>query len=86
MPRSFSIGQDLERFVDDEVAAGRFRDADAVVRAGLRLLGGLHEGDGNDSTLRRLIEDGEASGLSDEDPELFFDRLEARHTRRPDRP
>lgn len=35
---SISLGNHFEDFVDDKVAAGRFKNASEVIRAGLRLL------------------------------------------------
>lgn len=79
MPRSFALGEHLEAFIAEQVRSGRYNNASEVVRAGLRLLE-----DSNDlhamkvAALRRAIEDGEASGVSDRDPEAFFRALEAR--------
>ncbi len=35
MPRSFTLGEHFEHFIDDQLASGRFNNASEVVRAGL---------------------------------------------------
>lgn len=44
-----------EKFIEEQVAAGIFKDADAVVSAGLRLLG---SNEGKLVELQRLIQEG----------------------------
>lgn len=34
MPRSFTLGEHFELFIDDQLASGRFNNASEVVRAG----------------------------------------------------
>lgn len=41
MPRSYHVGEHIERFIDSQVEAGHYADASEVVRAGLRLLEAL---------------------------------------------
>ncbi|ODS54093.1 MAG: hypothetical protein ABS36_11645 [Acidobacteria bacterium SCN 69-37] len=38
MPRTYDIGEHLERFIDSQVETGHYADASEVVRAALRLL------------------------------------------------
>lgn len=42
MPKPFDLGDHFERFIADQVAAGRYRNESDVVLAGLRLLE-MHE-------------------------------------------
>ncbi|MCZ7855726.1 type II toxin-antitoxin system ParD family antitoxin [Agrobacterium salinitolerans] len=54
MPEIHLSEQD-EKFIEEQVAAGIFKDADSVVSAGLRLLG---SNEGKLVELQRLIEEG----------------------------
>jgi antitoxin ParD1/3/4 len=80
MPRSFALGTHFEAFIDAQVKDGRYNNASEVVRDALRLLE-------DEETLRalrlaelrRLAEEGGASGLSDEDGEAVLARLEAKY-------
>jgi antitoxin ParD1/3/4 len=65
MPKttSISLGRHLERFIEKQIAGGRFATASEVVRAGLRL---LEEDDAKLAALRVALEEGEASGLAED--------------------
>lgn len=54
MPEIHLSEQD-EKFIEEQVAAGIFKDADAVISAGLRLLGSK---EGRFVELQRLIQEG----------------------------
>lgn len=54
MPEIHLSEQD-EKFIEEQVAAGVFKDADAVISAGLRLLGSK---EGRFVELQRLIQEG----------------------------
>lgn len=54
MPEIHLSEQD-EKFIEEQVAAGIFKDADAVISAGLRLLGSK---EGSFVELQRLIQEG----------------------------
>jgi antitoxin ParD1/3/4 len=56
-----SLGDHFETFVDERIAAGRFKNASEVIRAGLRL---LEEEDGKILALRKAIKDGTDSGIA----------------------
>ena len=45
-----SLTPDLERFVKDQIASGRFRSASEVVGEGLRLLAGSSQGESDRRT------------------------------------
>jgi antitoxin ParD1/3/4 len=56
---SVVLGDHFAGFVDKQVESGRYATASEVVRAGLRL---LEEQEARLDALRRLIDDGDASG------------------------
>ncbi len=58
---SVSLGDYFETFVDKSVAAGRFKNASEVIRAGLRL---LEEEESKLLVLRKAIKDGVDSGVA----------------------
>ncbi len=79
MPTSVALGSHFERFVREQVQAGRFNNASEVVRAGLRL---LEEGEQRRQleldALRAAIAAGRASG-EPKSANVVFDRLEAKY-------
>jgi len=80
MPRSFALGHGFEAFIDAQVREGRYNNASEVVRDALRLLEDQEKlRELRLAELRRLAEEGRASGLSAEDGEAVLDRLEAKY-------
>lgn len=59
---SISLGEHFESFIADQVESGRFSSASEVVRAGLRR---LEDDESKLGALRRMLTEGEQSGLSD---------------------
>ncbi|MDE1150046.1 MAG: type II toxin-antitoxin system ParD family antitoxin [Azospirillaceae bacterium] len=59
---SVSLGDHFTRFVENQVAQGRYSNASDVMRAGLRL---LEEHEAQLATLRAALIEGEESGISD---------------------
>ena len=63
--RNVNLTDALDRFVADRVASGKYENASEVVRAALRE---LERHEANDALkmerLRRLLEEGEASGIA----------------------
>jgi antitoxin ParD1/3/4 len=55
--KSYVVGERFEKFIDREIASGRFNNASEVVRAGLRL---LENEEAKLAELRRLIDEGDA--------------------------
>jgi antitoxin ParD1/3/4 len=80
MASSYTLGTRFEAFIKELVASGRYNNASEVLREGLRLLEDREKlREIRIAELRRLAEEGEVSGLSDEDGEAFLDRLEAKY-------
>jgi antitoxin ParD1/3/4 len=77
MPRSFALGEHFEEFIDAQVTGGRYNNASEVVRDALRLL--EDQDRQRQLELRRLLDQGRASGLSDEPGEAVLDRLETKY-------
>ena len=75
---SISLGDHFTRFVDQQLAQGRYGSASEVVRAGLRL---LEEHEAKVKALQQALIEGEESGPSQP---FDFDRfLEGKRTRQP---
>lgn len=75
-----AVGERFRAFVAEQVTGGLYRDAAEAVSAALRLLDG-HEwpkGLPSNAEIRAMVEEGDVSGESDEDPAIFFDRLRAK--------
>ncbi|HET8705813.1 MAG TPA: type II toxin-antitoxin system ParD family antitoxin [Pseudomonadales bacterium] len=59
---SISLGEHFDTFISSQIESGRYGSASEVVRAGLRL---LEESDSKIRVLRKMLDEGEQSGLSD---------------------
>jgi antitoxin ParD1/3/4 len=77
MPRSFALGEHFEEFIDAQVTGGRYNNASEVVRDALRLQEDRERQ--RQLELRRLLDQGPASGLSDAPGEAVLDRLEEKY-------
>ena len=70
---SVTLGEHLEKFISKEVASGRYRSADEVIKSALRLL------ESDETKRQSLIEAqqvGEQSGfVSDFDPKVHLEKL-----------
>lgn len=65
--RNVNLTVELDRFVRRRVKAGRFENASEVVRAGLRTLEREErEFEAKLAALRKAIDEGDASGIADE--------------------
>jgi antitoxin ParD1/3/4 len=81
MPRSFALGDRFEAFIDSQIEGGRYNNASEVVRDALRLLEDREKlRELRFSDLRRLSEEGRASGLSEKDGEAVLDRLWSKYS------
>jgi len=59
---SITLGSHFESFINNQLKTGRFSSTSEVIRAALRL---LEEEETKLSTLRKLLEEGEQSGIAD---------------------
>lgn len=72
---SVSLGDYFEKFVDDRVSEGRFKNASEVIRAGLRL---LEDEETKITALKNAISEGIQSGIAkDFDPKKHLESLKA---------
>jgi antitoxin ParD1/3/4 len=80
MASSYTLGSRFETLIKELVASGRYNNASEVLRDGLRLLEDRERlREIRIGELRRMSEEGRASGLSDESSDAFLDRLEAKY-------
>jgi len=70
---SVTIGDQLEAFIAQQVAAGRYCSASEAVRAGLRL---LEERETKFAAIREALRHGEASGRADYSLESLLEELD----------
>lgn len=70
---SMTLGEHFDNFIAGQVASGRFGSASEVVRAALRL---LENAETRLETLRKLLDEGEQSGIADYDFETFMAELD----------
>jgi len=75
MPKNTSItlGKHFEGFIARQIEEGRYASASEVVRAALRL---LEDNERKVAALRKLINEGEASGTSDYNYDAFMHELD----------
>ncbi len=77
---SFDFPPELRRWIEVRLAEGRYADAADYVRDLVRRdQDQASEWEEDTARVRQLIEEGEASGLSDDDPFELIDRLIARN-------
>lgn len=72
---SISLGEHFDSFIVSQIESGRYGSASEVVRAGLRM---LEDSESKLSTLRRMLAEGEQSGLVDYSYESFITELDER--------
>ncbi len=69
---SITLGPHFEHFIGKQLETGRFSSVSEVIRAALRL---LEEEETKLSTLRKLLDEGEESGISNYTLTGFIDEL-----------
>ncbi len=74
---SISLGEHFESFIAHQIESGRYGSASEVLRAGLRL---LEDTENKLNVLRRMLAEGEQSGLADYNYEAFIAELDKRST------
>jgi len=76
---SIALGSHFERFVENSIKEGRYKNVSEVVRAGLRI---LEEEENKVSILRRALIEGEKSGfVEDFDPKQFLKELKENYAK-----
>ena len=73
---SISLGEHFDGFIAYQLESGRYSSASEVVRAGLRL---PEDNERKLDTLRRLLAEGEQSGLANYSYAYFFAGLDERN-------
>lgn len=75
MPKntSMTLGDHFDGFITQQIAEGRYASASEVIRAGLRM---LEDNEQKLATLRRLLEEGEKSGVAEYSYESFMNELD----------
>ena len=71
---SITLGDHFDGFIAGQVESGRFGSASEVVRAGLRM---LENTETRLNSLRKALDDGEKSGISDYEYEAFMTELDS---------
>ena len=79
MPKntSISLGEHFDTFVAEQLNSGRYSSTGEVVRAGLCL---LEDAETRLGTLRKMLQDGENSGVADYDYDSFIEELDREDT------
>ncbi len=71
---SITLGDHFDRFISGQVESGRFGSASEVIRAALRL---LENTETRLETLRKMLDEGENSGVADYDYDAFMAELDS---------
>ncbi len=71
---SITLGDHFDSFITGQVESGRFGSASEVIRAALRL---LENTETRLEALRRMLDEGEKSGVADYDYEAFMAELDS---------
>ncbi|MBA1446712.1 MAG: type II toxin-antitoxin system ParD family antitoxin [Gammaproteobacteria bacterium] len=71
---SITLGDHFDGFISGQVESGRFSSASEVVRAALRM---LENTETKLETLRKMLDEGEQSGIADYDYDAFMTELDS---------
>ncbi|GAB1411112.1 type II toxin-antitoxin system ParD family antitoxin [Desulfovibrionales bacterium] len=74
---SISLGEHFDGFIASQIESGRYGSASEVVRAGLRM---LEDAESKLNSLRRMLAEGEQSGLADYNYDAFIAELDEHDT------
>lgn len=74
---SISLGEHFDGFIAQQLETGRYGSASEVVRAALRL---LEDSESKLNALRRMLNEGEQSGLTDYSYETFIAEMDSAGT------
>jgi antitoxin ParD1/3/4 len=74
---SVTLGDHFEAFIANQIDSGRFASASEAIRAGLRL---LEEHEMKLAALRRALEEGENSGLTEYSLQGLLDELDKEYS------
>ncbi|MBK8974033.1 MAG: type II toxin-antitoxin system ParD family antitoxin [Hahellaceae bacterium] len=71
---SITLGEHFEGFIANQINSGRYGSASEVIRAGLRM---LEKSETKTEALRRMLEEGEKSGIAEYSFDTFIEELDA---------
>lgn len=71
---SITLGDHFDGFISGQVESGRFSSASEVVRAALRM---LENTETKLEALRKMLDEGEHSGIADYDYDAFMTELDS---------
>jgi antitoxin ParD1/3/4 len=71
---SITLGEHFEGFIANQINSGRYGSASEVIRAGLRM---LEKSETKTEALRRMLEEGERSGIAEYSFDTFIEELDA---------
>lgn len=71
---SITLGEHFDGFITSQVNTGRYNSVSEVIRAGLRL---LETTEAKTEALRRLLDEGEQSGMANYNLDEFIAELDA---------
>lgn len=71
---SITLGEHFDSFISSQVTTGRYGSASEVVRAGLRL---LERTETKTEALRRLLVEGEQSGIAEYSLDAFIEEIDS---------
>ena len=73
---SISLGSYFDKFIQNRLSSGRYKNASEIIRAGLRL---LEEEENRNIALQRAIEEGIESGIVESfNPETFLKEIKSK--------
>jgi len=75
---SITLGDHFDSFIAGQVESGRFGSASEVIRAALRL---LENTETRLETLRKMLDEGENSGIADYDYDAFMAELDSENNK-----